>query len=59
MSSKRENAKSKSEKFKPEDKKDKIKVKNGGFKIELTKIGYLEENTSAPIDYVCPPICPS
>jgi hypothetical protein len=53
MSSKGENAKAKSEKVKPGDKKDKIRERKDSFKIELTKIGYLEENTSGKVDYVC------
>jgi hypothetical protein len=40
--------------------KEVSKEKNkGSFKIELRKIGYLEENISATFDYVCPPICPT
>lgn len=53
MSSKRKNAKVKSEKVRLGDRKDKINERNDGFKIELTRIGYLEENTAAPSDYIC------
>jgi hypothetical protein len=53
MSSKGENAKAKSEKDKIGDMKVKIRERNDSFKIELTKIGYLEENTSAQVDYIC------
>ena len=52
MSSKGENAKTKSEKDKIGDKKDRIRERKDSFKIELSKIGYLEENT-AQTDYVC------
>lgn len=40
-----------------EDKKATNKKSSDGFKIELVKIGYLEENTSGSAEYVCS-VCP-
>jgi len=57
MSSKGKDRKVKDEKGKFGDKKDKIKKRNDSFKIELTKIGYLEENTGVGKDYICDISC--
>ena len=57
MSSKRKNAKVtiRDDKDNPVGKEVSTEKKDGSFRIELTKIGYLEENTSLPPDYVCAP----